>query len=69
VVIKNTLAFLDLPWEPAVLNFHESGRLVFTASYDQVRKPLYTKAVGCAAHYSRHLGALRDALPAELLAV
>lgn len=63
-VIRGALSFLELPWDPAVLRFHESARLVITASYDQVRKPLYTKAVGCSDHYRHHLGSLREALNA-----
>ena len=64
-VMRSALDFLELPWDSALLNFHKSNRIVTTASYDQVRKPLYTKAVGCASHYGRHLDPLRNALARE----
>lgn len=63
-VLRNVLTFLNLPWHSGLLHFHRSDRVVTTASYDQVRKPFYTSAVGCAAHYSQHLGVLREALVA-----
>jgi len=62
--IKRILAFLELDWNPDLLRFHESDRLVTTASYDQVRQPLYTSAVGCAEPYSHHLADLQEALDA-----
>lgn len=64
-VMRRVGDFLGLPWNPAVLDFHRSGRIVTTASYDQVRKPLYDKAVGCAAHYGRHLAPLHEVLAGE----
>lgn len=38
--------FLGLPWDAAMLEFHRNKRLVNTASYDQVRRPIYTDSVG-----------------------
>jgi tetratricopeptide (TPR) repeat protein len=64
-VLRGITDFLGLAWDPAVLRFHESSRLVITASYDQVRKPLYGSAVGCAAHYRQHLGPLLEGLAGE----
>ncbi|UCC13585.1 MAG: sulfotransferase [Gammaproteobacteria bacterium] len=56
------LAFLDLEWDPACLNFHESDRAVATASHAQVRKPIYQKSVGRYRHYEAHLAPLIDAI-------
>jgi DNA-binding IclR family transcriptional regulator len=39
----------------AVLRFYESRRPVRTASYVQVRQPIYKTAVGRARRYQRHL--------------
>ncbi len=39
--LRRLLDFCDLPWNPAVLRFHESERLVHTASRAQVQQPLY----------------------------
>ena len=47
---------------PALLHFHESKRNVATASYDQVRRPLYAGSIGYSAKYERHLEPLRKAL-------
>jgi hypothetical protein len=43
---RRLLGHCGLPWDPATLSFHESSRQVRTHSVAQVRKPLYTSAVG-----------------------
>ena len=43
---RRMLAFLGLPWDPACLAFHETQRVVRTASVNQVRKPVYRSATG-----------------------
>jgi Flp pilus assembly protein TadD len=55
-------AFLDLPWEPTVLRFHESRRAVRTASFAAVRRPLHAGSVGRARAYRAWLGPLEEAL-------
>ncbi len=60
--LRRLLAFLDLPWEPACLDFHRRGGAVRTASYLQVRKPLYRDASGRWRAYGERLAPLRDAL-------
>ena len=42
---REVIGFLDLPWNEACLNFHESSRPVKTASVVQVRKPVYGSSV------------------------
>ncbi len=59
---RRLLAFLDLPWEPACLSFHEGEGVVASASYAQVRQPLYTSSVGRARPYAEYLKPLRQAL-------
>ena len=59
---RELIDFIGLEWDPQCLRFHESGRVVNTASYDQVRQPIYNRSVGRWRHYERHLGPLKDAL-------
>ena len=59
---RSLLAFLDLPWNEACLDFHNSRRAVKTASYDQVRRPIYGTSVGRAAPYRALLEPLVEAL-------
>ncbi len=60
--IRRVLDFLGLPWDPAVLAFHRSGREMRTASYDQVREPINTRSIGRSAAYAAWLGPLEAAL-------
>jgi tetratricopeptide (TPR) repeat protein len=62
VHMRRMLDFLGLDWDAAVLRFHESKREVRTASYAQVRRPLYRNAIGRAASYAAQLAPLRAAL-------
>ncbi len=61
-VCREMLAFLDLEWDRACLRFHESKRVVKTASRDQVRRPIYTRSAGRWRHYDAYLGPLKEAL-------
>jgi len=54
--------FCGLQWDERCLRFHELNRFVATASYDQVRKPLYNSSVGRWKCYESHLEPLRKAL-------
>jgi tetratricopeptide (TPR) repeat protein len=60
--LRDVLDFLDLPWDNALLRFHESKRVAATPSMDQVRQPINTSAVNRAAAFKRHLGPLRESL-------
>ena len=60
--IRGLLEFCGLPWHDACLAFHESRRRVNTASYDQVRRPLYTRSVDRWRHYEAHLAPLLEGL-------
>lgn len=60
--IRRVLEFLGLPWDSACLDFHRSKRHVATASYDQVRQPLYTRSAGRWKHYEPHIKALTEPL-------
>jgi len=52
-----------LPWHPACLDFRHTSHRVLTASMTQVRQPIYTRSVGNAAPYQKHLQALLHELP------
>ena len=55
---RRLLQVLDLPWDPAVLRFHEHDRAVQTPSRWQVRRPLYSSSAGRWRAYEHHLGPL-----------
>jgi hypothetical protein len=59
---RRLIDFLGLDWEPACLSFHETKRMVNTASSWQVRQRLYTSSVGRWLHYRDHLRPLYAAL-------
>ena len=59
---RKIVAFCGLDWDPACLKFYENNRYVATASYDQVRRPIYVRSVGRHRHYEPYIGELNDAL-------
>ena len=62
VQTRKLFDYLQLPWEPECLTFHEQPRDVLTLSVWQVRKPLYATSVERWRHYEGHLEPLRAAL-------
>lgn len=62
--LERLLKFLGLSWEERCLAFHEQKSTVKTASYWQVREPLYRRASGRWRNYEVHLGGVRAALAA-----
>ncbi|MCK4869159.1 MAG: sulfotransferase [Alphaproteobacteria bacterium] len=50
---RRLLAFLELDWDPACLNFHRNRRPVITASHTQVRQPIYSGSVGRWRNYAQ----------------
>jgi hypothetical protein len=59
---RRIIEHLGLEWDDACLRFHASGRIVRTASYEQVRRPIYRSSVGRHQRFERHLGPLIEAL-------
>lgn len=59
---RRLIDFLDLPWDPACLTFHESTAAVRTFSRNQVRNPIYKTSVGRWRRYERELHPLIEAL-------
>ena len=59
---RQLLAYCDLPWEDACLDFHRSKRKIKTASASQVRKPINTRSVDLWKRYASSLQPLLDVL-------
>jgi predicted MarR family transcription regulator len=49
------LAAARLAWDETLLAFHQDQDYLATASYRDVRRPLYRSSVGRARAYARHL--------------
>jgi tetratricopeptide (TPR) repeat protein len=59
---RRIIIHCGLQWDPACLSFHETERLVRTASAVQVRQPIYRSSIGRWRAYEHLLGPLIDAL-------
>jgi tetratricopeptide (TPR) repeat protein len=59
---RRIVEFLGLPWDDAVLRFHETERAVYTASKWQVRQPVFTGSVGRWRRYADQMEPLRAIL-------
>ena len=59
---RRLLDHLGLPWEDQVLRFYETERAVNTASSEQVRQPIYTKALNHWRNYETQLEELIEIL-------
>jgi tetratricopeptide (TPR) repeat protein len=64
-VMQDLLSACGLPWDERCMDYHRSHRFVATASWLQVRKPIYKSAVGRWQHFREHLGPLFEALGKE----
>jgi tetratricopeptide (TPR) repeat protein len=56
---RRMLEFIGLPWNPQCLDFHETERVVITASRWQVRQKLNPASVGRWRNYEQYLAPLR----------
>jgi len=61
-ICRELLKHLELDWDPRCLQFHQSKRFMNTASYQQVRQPIYTNSVGRWRNYEKDLGPLLTGL-------
>lgn len=59
---RRLIDFCGLPWEQTCLTFYQSERPVRTASFAQVREPVYTSSVERWRRYERELTPLLQAL-------
>ncbi len=58
------IAYLELPWEDACLDFHRQDSAVTTASAVQVREPAHTRSIDRWRRYAGHLEPMRSILEA-----
>jgi len=59
---RRLVAHCGLPWNDACLRFYEAKRQVRSASFAQVRQPIYTGSIGRWRPFARHLGPLLETL-------
>ncbi|MCS6851376.1 MAG: tetratricopeptide repeat protein [Gemmataceae bacterium] len=52
---RRMIDFIGLDWDPACVAFHQTKRVVRTASLSQVRQPIYSRSVGRWRHYADEL--------------
>ena len=53
---RRLVAACGLEWDPACLDFHRTRRAVRTASFAQVRRPVYPSSVGRWKNYESRAG-------------
>ncbi len=54
-VSREMVAYIGLEWDEQCLRFHESRRTVTTASFQQVREPVYRASAGRWKNYEKYL--------------
>jgi hypothetical protein len=57
--VRRTLEFCGLEFEPACVEFYKTDRNVYTASSEQVRRPIFREGLSQRRNYEPWLGALR----------
>jgi tetratricopeptide (TPR) repeat protein len=60
--VRRMLDYLELPFDPACLRFHETRRAVPTPSSEQVRQPISRAGVEQWTKFEQWLGPLKEAL-------
>jgi hypothetical protein len=60
--VRTLVEWLDLPWEPQCLEFHQNKSAVNTASVSQVRQPIYRGSVEKWRKFANQLEPLQTAL-------
>jgi Flp pilus assembly protein TadD len=60
--VRRLLDFLELPFEPQCLSFHDQSSAVSTASAAQVREPAHTRSIGRWKQYENELKPMRQEL-------
>jgi tetratricopeptide (TPR) repeat protein len=61
---RRVMNFLGLPWQEAQATYYETARSKFVHSptYNEVTKPIYTRAMGRWKHYAEALAPLQEGL-------
>jgi tetratricopeptide (TPR) repeat protein len=60
--LNRVLAFVDLPYDPACVRFHEQESRVLTVSHAQVRQPINARGLGRWRRFAQYLAPLTDEL-------
>ena len=63
--VRGMLEYCGMAWNEQCLRFHESDRVVNTASYRQVRRPVYTGSIERWRNYEQFLTPLLEELEAD----
>jgi len=63
---QQLISHVGLAWQDTCLSFYENKTPVRTASYDQVRQPIYTSSIGAWKAYEPWLGELEKLLQSEI---
>ena len=61
-VSKKIIEYIGLDWDEKCIDFHKNKRPVRTASFDQVRKPIYKNSINRWEPYEKYLSPLMDTL-------
>ena len=61
-VTRKLLTYCELPWQKSCLLFHKTNRPIATASYTQVRRPMYSDSVNLWEKYESQLKPLKEVL-------
>ena len=64
-VSRQMIEYCGLDWDDRCLKYYESDRITRTASYNQVREPIYSRSVNRWKHYEKHLQPLIEALAGQ----
>jgi tetratricopeptide (TPR) repeat protein len=56
---RRMLEFIDLPWDPKCLDFHQTDRTVITLSKWQVRQKIHASSAGRWRNYRKYVGPLQ----------
>ncbi|MDH3751663.1 MAG: sulfotransferase, partial [Gammaproteobacteria bacterium] len=64
--VRRMLDYLDVPFEEACLNFHQTDRSVRTPSSEQVRQPIYKGALEQWRNFEPYLDAIKTGLATEI---
>lgn len=59
---RKLIDWIGLEWSDRCMAFHKTDRIVQTASYLQVRRPIYRDSIGRWRNYKNHLAPLNEAL-------
>jgi tetratricopeptide (TPR) repeat protein len=62
-ISRRLIEWVGLEWDPACLHFHQTERLIRTASVAQVRQPIYRRSLARWRHYAEMLTPLLARLP------